>query len=213
MKRACVWILAFALLGSINATAQDNKKAEEKKKEAPAHNELRALRDSMKEAFNKKDIDGLLKHLHPDVIVTWQNGEVSKGPDAVREYYKRMLAGENSVLLNVQADPEVTDLALLFGEPALTAVAYGKLNDRYKLRDGSEFAMDSRFSATAVKKEGKWLIVNFQGSTNVFDNDVLRMYVTKIAWWTGGIAGGVALLLGLLIGWFVGKKKVSSAGA
>ena len=207
MKRACVWTLAFALLGGITAAAQDDKKSDDKKQsiEDPAHNELRALRDSMKEAFNKKDIDGLLKHLHPDVIVTWQNGEVSKGPDKVREYYKRMLVGENSTLLEVHADPEVTDLSLLFGEPALTAVAYGKLKDRYKLRDGSEFTMDSRFSATAVKKDGKWLIVNFHASPNVFDNEVLHMYVNKTAWWTGGIAGGAALVLGLLIGWLLGK--------
>src|SRR5262249_54115850 len=123
------------------------------------------------------------------------------------EYYKRMLVGDNSVLVDVQADPDVTDLSLLFGEPAMTAVAYGKLKDRYKLRDGSEFTMDSRFSATAVKKDGKWLIVNFHGSTNVFDNDVLRMYVNKTAWWTGGIAGGAALLLGLVTGMLLGKKK------
>jgi uncharacterized protein (TIGR02246 family) len=209
MKRACVWVLTITLLGCINATAQDTKKVGEKKptKEDPAHDELRALRDAMKEAFNKKDIEALLKHLHPDVIVTWQNGEVSKGPGAVREYYNRMLVGDKSVLVDVKAEPEVTDLALLFGEPALTAVAYGKLKDRYKLRDGTEFTMDSRFSATAVKKDGKWLIVNFHGSTNVFDNDVLHMYVKKTAWWTGGIAGGAALVLGLLIGWFIGKKR------
>jgi ketosteroid isomerase-like protein len=204
-----MWILTVILLGSISATAQDGRKSDDKKssKEDPAHDELRGLRDALKEAFNKKDIDALLKHLHPDVIVTWQNGEVSKGPEAVRDYYKRMLVGDKSVLIDVQADPEVTDLSLLFGEPAMTAVAYGKLKDRYKLRDGSEFTMDSRFSATAVKKDGKWLIVNFHGSTNVFENDVLRMYVSKTAWWTGGVAAGVALLLGLAIGWFLGKKK------
>src|SRR5207237_1068932 len=119
MKRVFVWILAFPFLG-ISAAAQD-KESNELSKEDPAHNELRALRDAMKEAFNKKDIDALLKHLHPDVIVTWQNGEVSKGPGAVREYYKRMLVGNNSVLVDVQADPEVTDLSLLFGEPTMTA--------------------------------------------------------------------------------------------
>lgn len=206
MKLLARLIVSVVMLGALSASAQEDKK-KETPKEDPAHEELRKLKAELVDAFNKKDIDALLKHLHPDVIVTWQNGEVSKGPEAVRDYYKRMLVGDQSVLIDVKADPEVTDLSLLFGEPAMTAVAYGKLRDKYKLRDGTEFTMDSRFSATAVKKDGKWLIVNFHGSTNVFDNEVLKMYVTKTSWMTGGVAGGAALLIGLAVGWMLFARK------
>ena len=46
--------------------------------EDPAHAELRALRDALVDAVNKKDVDALLRHLHPDVVVTWLNAEVSR---------------------------------------------------------------------------------------------------------------------------------------
>jgi uncharacterized protein (TIGR02246 family) len=186
--------------------AQDQKKPDA---ENPAHDELRELKKALTDAFNKKDIDGLLKHVHTEAVITWQNGEVSRGPEGIRKYYKKVLEGENSYLTKVQADPEVADLSVLIGNPPTTAVAYGKLRDVYTLRTGGEIGMDSLFSATAVKQDGRWVIVSFHGSTNVFDNSVLRLAVTNTMWWTGALAGVVALLLGLVIGWAVFARKAS----
>jgi ketosteroid isomerase-like protein len=211
-------LIVVLLLGVGSASvAQDNKAGNEPplKKEVPAkddaaHDELREVKKAMTDAFNKKDLDALLKYVHPDAVVTWQNGEVSRGPAGVRKYYERMLVGDQSVLKSVTADPEVTDLALLIGTPPTTAVAYGKLKDHYKLRDGTEIAMDSLFSATLVKQEGRWLIVSFHGSTNVFDNSVLKVAITKTMWWTGGIAAAVALLIGLIAGRLLFGRKGST---
>ncbi len=211
------WTITVVLLltGAAALPAQDQKKTgseqpptkKDSSKEDPAHDELRDVKKAMTDAFNKKDIDALLKHVHPEAIVTWQNGEVSRGPEGVRKYYERMLVGDNSVLEKVSADPEVTDLALLIGSPPTTAVAYGKLKDHYKLRDGTEIDMNSLFSATLAKHDGRWLIVSFHGSTNVFDNSVLKVAITKVMWWTGGIAGAVALLIGLSCGWLLAGRK------
>lgn len=208
MKRVLLPIICLLPLSSLVGSAQEAKQTGANADEA-THQELRALKVALVDAFNKKDIDKLVEHLHPDVTATWQNGEVTKGPKGVRDYYNRMLVGEKSVVEKIEAAPEVTDIALLFGSPHITATAYGKLNDKYKLRDGTEFNMNSLFSATMVKKDGKWLIVNYHGSTNVFDNEVLKLYVTKSMWWTGGIAGGVALILGLLVGRMLGGKKAA----
>jgi uncharacterized protein (TIGR02246 family) len=202
------WSFAWVLLLVASAIQAQDKKAEGDPKEDPAHAELRALKSELEAAFNKKDIDGILKHLHPDVVVTWQNGEVSKGPQQVRKYYERMLVGDDAVLREVKASPEVTDLSLLFGTPATTAVAYGKLNDHYTMRDGKHIAMDSRFSATAIKHEGRWLIVSFHGSTNVFDNAVLDQY-KRMMWWGGGGVAAAALLLGLIFGRLMTPRKAA----
>ena len=66
--------------------------------EDPAHAELRALRDELVDAVNQRDLPRLLRHLHPDVVVTWQNAEVSRHPDGVRAYLTRMLEGPNSIV-------------------------------------------------------------------------------------------------------------------
>ncbi len=79
----CVWLAA------VPAFAQD---------EDPAHAQLRAMRDDLLDAVNKRDIDRVLRHLHPDVVVTWQNAEVSRKPDGVRAYLSRMLEGPNSIV-------------------------------------------------------------------------------------------------------------------
>jgi len=64
---------------------------------------INLLRTELVDSFNKGDVNRLLSHLDPDVIVTWQNGEVCRGPQAVKAYYERMLVGPNSVLVDVQA--------------------------------------------------------------------------------------------------------------
>lgn len=212
MIRRVMFTVILVLTSAAALSAQEKKKTgdeqpPEKKinsKEDPAHEELREVKKAMTDAFNKKDIDALLKHVHPEAIVTWQNGEVSRGPEGVRKYYERMLVGEKSVLEKVTADPEMTDFAFLIGTPPVAAVAYGKLKDHYKLRDGTEIDMNSLFSVTVAKHDGRWLIVSFHGSTNVFDNSVLKVAITKTMWWTGGIAGAAALLLGLILGLIVG---------
>jgi hypothetical protein len=42
------------------------------------------LRDGLIDSFNKGNIDRLLTFLDPDVVVTWQNGEVCEGTVAVK---------------------------------------------------------------------------------------------------------------------------------
>jgi ketosteroid isomerase-like protein len=192
-------VLACALPAPLSA---------QEKTENPAHEELRSVRKAMMDAFNQRDIDALLKHVHKDVVVTWQNGEVSRGPAGIKKYFDRMLVGDQSVVVDIKTDPQVTELASLYGgKTPSTAVAYGKFNDTYKLRDGMDFNMDSLWSATLVKENDRWLIVAFHASTNVFKNDVLNLYVNRAMWLAGGIAGIAGLLIGLLVGRLSAGKK------
>jgi hypothetical protein len=132
--------------------------------------------------------------MHPNVAITWQNAEVSRGRDGARAYYQRMLLDKNSVVESLTVNLTVDELAHIFG--GSTAVAFGSLGDQYKLRDGMEFNLDSRWSATLVKEGGKWLIASAHGSANVFDNSVMRLALKKVMYWAGG--GG--LVVGLLVG-------------
>lgn len=177
-----------------------------KEPEDPAHEELRTLRKGMVEAIQKGDIDKLATYLDPDVVVTWQNGEVSRKPDGVRDYYERMMKGPQRVVESVTIDPTVDDLTHLYGD---TGVAYGSSKDDFKLADGKELNLLTRWTATVVKKQGTWKVAAFQASVDMFDNAVLRLAIARTAWWAGGIAAVVGLILGFVLARVFRKRSPS----
>ena len=144
MRKVCfLWLIAVPLLpGAL--PAQDKG---EPGKEHPAHQELRVLRDNLIDAVNKQDLDRLLTFLDEDIVVTWQNAEVSRGPKEVRAYYERMMKGPNRVVESVTIDPTVDSLTHLYGDD--TGVAYGSSKDHFKLTDGRDFELVSRWTASA----------------------------------------------------------------
>ncbi len=159
-----------------------------------AHQELLAVRKGLIDAYNRQDIEGVLSFCTKDVIVTWQNGEVSEGREGVRAYYQKMMEGDHRIVESLTADPTVDGVAVIYNDD--TAISRGVMNDRYRLRDGSQFALNSRWSAALVKSDGQWRIASFHASTNTFDNAVLRLAAKQSMLW----AGGAGLLLGAVAG-------------
>lgn len=201
-------ILAILVLlgASLKAplAAQSPNKADEKAN----REELRALREDAIDAINKNDIDRLLRHVHPDAVLIAPNvnpgAEVVRGKEGVKDYFAKMLSGPNRRADKVTVELTVDDRQILSGGKA--AIAWGSSRDTYKMRDGSEFVMVTRWSCTLVKEGGKWLIVEFHVSANPFDNPILNYITTRIILWSSAIAGGVALLVGLLLGWLIPRK-------
>jgi ketosteroid isomerase-like protein len=154
------------------------------------------MRVELVDAFNKGDLDRLLSHLDSDCVVTWQNGEVCNGPEAVRAYYDKMMKGPNKVVEKVSAAPAV-DGRNVHGD---WAVSWGKMNDEFELTDGSKFRFDSRFTATIDRHGSEWKVSSFHVSINAFDNPILGMAAKKGATWAAIIAGAVAALVGFVVG-------------
>lgn len=167
--------------------------------EDPAHNELRAVRDGLLAAMNRGDIEAQLPFLHPNVVVTWHNAEVSRGRDGVRRYLDRMLNGPAKVVEKFGADVKVDELSVVYGGD--TAIAFGSALERFTMAGGRKFEFTGRWSATLVKEDGKWLVANLHTSDNIFDNPLLNG-VTKMVRYLAG--GGVAL--GALVGWLLGRR-------
>src|SRR5687768_1169465 len=65
------------------------------------------LRQELIDSFNKGDVDRLLSHLDPEVVITWQNAEVCRGPAQVRAYYDKMMTGPERRVEKVSSDPQV----------------------------------------------------------------------------------------------------------
>lgn len=165
-------------------------------KDADPMTAINSLRTELVDSFNKGDLDRLLSHLSPDVVITWQNGEVCRGPEQVRAYYNKMMTGPDKVVASVKSDPQVTDRHI-HGD---WAVSYGVMNDHFTLTDGSDIPMNSKFTATIARSGDAWKITSFHLSVNAFDNAILGVAIRKTATWSIIIAGLLALVVGIVIG-------------
>ncbi len=134
------------------------------------HDALRALRGRLLTAMNKNDINGILAELHPNVVVTWQNAEVSRGPAGVRAYLERM-----------------------------TKVAYGSSVENFDLAGGQRFTLHGRWSATMVQENGRWLLASVHASSNLFDNPLLNA-AKKSLYLGIAVSFLAALLIGWFVG-------------
>ena len=189
--RALAWAWLGVLCVALASHGQEAPKAgEESAQEDPIHNELRALRDEAVDAFLKKDIDRLLACLHSNVVAILQNGEVCRGHDGVRAFHKRMSEGDDRTVVSQKTDFKVDELSSPFGDD--TAVSHGTITDHFVLSNGMEFDLVSKWTATLVKLNDRWLVASFQASTNMFDNGVMDMMLK----WKGVKMGGAGLLVG-----------------
>ena len=163
---------------------------------------LRALRDRLIAAYEKRDMDALLQELVDDVVITWQNSERNEGHQEFREFYDRMMNGDSRVVKDISSTVEVDADSVLYEDD--TAVARGTVSDKFSLADGSEFTLNSKWTATVVKKDDRWKVASFHVSANIFDNPILdtaKAYLGSAAL-IGSVVGG---LVGLLLGWILGR--------
>lgn len=158
----------------------------------------------MLDAMKKGDIERQVSYLHPNVVVTWQNAEVSRGRDGVRKYLASKLTGPDKVVANYSADVNVDELTVLYGGD--TGVSFGSAKEHIGLTDGTNLDYPSRWSATLVKDGGKWLVASLHASTGLFDNPLLAKVKQYIY-----VAGAVGLAVGLALGFLLGRRRKATA--
>jgi len=198
------WITVSALLLLAPLAHPPAALSQESATEDPAHNELRALRDGLLDAIKKGDVERELSYLHPNVVVTWQNAEVSCGRDGVCVYLNRMLNGPSKIVSDYKLDLNVDELTILYGGD--TGISFGGSKEHIGLATGTNIDYPARWSATLVKEDGKWLVASLHASTNLFENPFLA--TTKRLMYIGC---AVALVVGVLIGWLVGRRRKAAA--
>lgn len=168
------------------------------------HDELRALRAAMETALNDRDLDALVAHVTEDVVFTTMNNDVVAGPEGIRDYFLKMLEGPDRVVDSVTSHFEADALSTLVEDDV--AIAVGKSHDRYVLRGGREFEIEGRWTATLVRRDGRWLVAAFHYSTNVFDNPILAAQRKAATWIAAGL-GAAMLIAGLLLGRFLARRR------
>ena len=218
--RVCIVTMVALMAGSaIAAQAQlEARQAPATPEVESTHNALRLVRDEIMDGWKRRDIDDVLSHVDPNIVVTWQNGEVNRGPAAIRKFYKEMLDGDQSVLSDIQSTLTVDALSILHGSD--TAIAFGSIHDDMTFRHrvtgaaflgaGKTLALDSRWTATLVRKEGEWKLASYHVSANLFSNPVMDL-ASKAAGRIGGIAGFViGAVIALPLAWLSRRRRTGA---
>jgi uncharacterized protein (TIGR02246 family) len=196
-------LVSFLLFRVAPGPGQPPSETEPAVQEDAAHEELRELRRRLVEAVNTNDMEKLMALLDDDVVVTFMNNEVARGPQGVKAYYDRMMTGEDRVVETFATEATVDELTHLYGD---TGVAFGSSQDRFRLTDGRDFQTATRWTATLVRADGDWKVAAFHASANMFDNPVLAIAIRRTAAWVGGIAGVLGLAIGFGLGWVVKRR-------
>jgi uncharacterized protein (TIGR02246 family) len=164
--------------------------------EDPAHEELRKLRTDIIAGITAGDIESVLQHVDPQVVITWQNSEVCRGRDGLKAFFEK--TGKES-FKGYKVPPTPDGLTLLQG--GTHGISVGETIAGYKLF-GKDYEIKSRWTATVVKTDGQWRLAAYHISMNVLDNPLLDAAKKGIA-----IAAGVALVVGSAIGYGVAKRR------
>jgi len=197
MKRLLA--LVVAALAVISST-----RAQSPAPDAAAEAGINQLRTGLADSFAKADINGMVSYLAPDAVVTWQNGEISHGPEEVRAYYNRMMKGDKPIVKEVMASPEVLGRHF-YGD---WAVSWGNLHDHFILNDGRDLVLNSVFTITTAKRGDRWLVTGYHASVNAFDNPVLGLAIGKVSLWAG-LGGALAGIVLAFIGCRLFGKKAA----
>jgi uncharacterized protein (TIGR02246 family) len=172
--------------------------------DAATHNALRQLKATMEKALNARDLDTIVANVDPNVVFTTMNGDVCRGPAQIRAYFAKMLTAPGHIVQDVKVSFDVDALTTLYGGD--TGVALGSSKDHYVLTNGDTFDIRGRWTCTMVRNGDRWVIAAFHYSANVFDNPILDRYRNAL-WMTGIGAAVVALLVGLLLGRMLFRKR------
>lgn len=184
----------LATLAALAATPAGAAETEQDKKD---HDELRALLATFTQAFNTRQLDPLLPHLHKNFTVTMINQSLVTNPAELKGFLDRQFDGPGALLTDVKIKPEA-DIPTIFLEGRI-GINRGSSVDTYTLKDGRVITLNTRWTGTAIKEDDKWKVLNAHIGLNILDNPILdAMEKLKWMWTAGGVAAG--LVLGFLLG-------------
>ena len=168
------------------------------------HEELRALLRTAKEAVNAKNFDALKPLFHEKFSITTVDQKFFTNFDEFKKEFAGLFTGDKAPLKSITFNPEADALTEFVGDNL--GLSHGTSTDTYIFSDGDTRTMKSRWTATLIKADGKWKILNLHVGANILDNPVTEAakgYVSKV-----GLGAGLGgLLLGFLLAWFMRGRK------
>jgi hypothetical protein len=160
------------------------------------HDTLRNLMIDATAALNDLDSAMLAKYLADGFVLTFADQTVITDLAEIDNYIANYFTGENAPLKSVNFVPEATEKVRFID--SRTGVVYGTSADTYTLADDTNLVLDTHWTATVVKENGRWLVQTFHAGVNMLDNPILEA-TSQV----GFISGGIALIVGLVTGAFL----------
>lgn len=157
------------------------------------HEALRALMAELVAALNSLDGPALTQHLAQGFVLTFADQSVITEQAQLDAYIGDYFKADGAPLQSVQFVPEAAEKVRFID--SRTGVVHGDSADTYTLTDGSSLTLDTRWTATVIKEDGRWLVQTFHAGVNMLDNPILHA-----AGKSSLTLGGAGLLVGLLLG-------------
>jgi ketosteroid isomerase-like protein len=175
------------------------------------HEELRSLLRDVTAAMNSGQYDKMLPYLTDDVEATSVTQEVMTGRSEVSKYFQEWF-GPTGYMRKMEMKLEPDKLTELSADKSWGLVR-GKALEHYEAKDGDLFDFTTRWTAVMVRSDdAKWRIRAIHFGTNHLDNPVLTKVRNTLTRY--GIIGAiVTLIVGLILGWWIGRRSTRSAPA
>jgi ketosteroid isomerase-like protein len=175
------------------------------------HEELRGLLREVTAAMNSGQYDRMLPYLTEDVEATSVTQEVMTGRADISKYFQEWF-GPTGYMRKMEMTLDPDKLTELSADKSWGLVR-GKALEHYEAKDGDLFDFTTRWTAVMVRSDdGKWRIRAIHFGTNHLDNPVLTKVRNTLV--RDGVIGAiVTLIVGLILGWRIGRRARQAAKA
>ena len=197
-----LWVLALLCVAPL-AWAEEPDHA--------IHEELRGVLREVVTAMNSGQYDKMLPYLTEDVEATSITQEVMSSRADVSKYFQEWF-GPTGYMRKMEMKLDADKLTELSPDKSWGLVR-GKALEHYEAKDGNLFDFVTRWTAVMVRSDdGKWRLRAIHFGTNHLDNPVLTKVQRTLVHY--GIIGAiVSLIVGLALGWWIGRRSRAKASA
>jgi len=175
------------------------------------HEELRGVLREVVSAMNSGQYDKMLPYLTEDVEATSVTQEVMSNRAEVSKYFQEWF-GPTGYMRKMEMSLDADKLTELSPDKSWGLVR-GKALEHYEAKDGDLFDFVTRWTAVMVRSDdGKWRLRAIHFGTNHLDNPVLTKVRRTLVHY--GIIGAIgSLIVGLGLGWWIGRRRGGTARA
>lgn len=154
---------------------------------------LKEILAGIEESLNNQQMERLLTFFDERAVISFMTTEVAQGREGILAYYNKMFNLPDAPLASYHTKASLDGPAEFFGD---TITAAGRTSDDYTLTDGRHYQFNTRWVATAIKRDGDWKVIALDFSVDPFDNVVLdELNRTMLTYLLLAFVAGLALAL------------------
>ncbi len=175
------------------------------------HEELRGVLREIVSSINSGQYDKMLPYLAENFEGTSVTQEVMSSRGDVAKYFQEWF-GPTGYMRKMQMNLEADKLTE-FSPDKNWGLVRGKALEHYEAKDGDLFDFNTRWTALMARgDDGKWRLRAIHFGTNHLDNPVLAK-VSRTLIRYGIIGASVALVIGVVVGWWLGSRRARRIAA